>query len=306
MLSRIAESLFWIGRYVERASGVARVLEVNLDLGGDRASGGAHPFGIELCRALGAGLSADPSPEEVWSVLGLDPASSLSMVASLTNCRESARRAREVLSVSTWEVINRSYHRVGSGRLAALRPALACRDVHDFCAMIIGTLDETMTRDQAWHFLVAGRNIERVDMTARILSATTAVPLRATSHQLLLRACSAQQAFVTTRGRDDTVAAATDFLLRDRLFPRSVVHCLTEARDELAALDPNPLRTGFEDGAQRLLGRASATVEYLEPGDAMADLAGVTSRLQDVCRRATQALTSRYFEGALISQWRER
>lgn len=306
MLSRIAESMFWIGRYVERASDVARVLEVNLDLGSDRSSAGAHPFGVELCHALGAGLSSTPTPDEVWSVLGMDPNSPLSMVSSLTLCRESARRAREVLSVPTWEVINRSYHRVTSGRLATIRPALACRDVHDFCAMIIGTLDETMTRDQAWHFLIAGRSIERIDMTARILSATTAVPSRATSHQLLLRACSAQQAFVTTRGRDDSLAAATDFLLRDRLFPRSVVHCLGEAREALAALDPNPRRTGFEDDAQRLLGRASSNIEYLEPTEAVADLAGVTHRLRDVCRRATHALNTRYFEGALVSQWRER
>lgn len=303
MLSRIAESLFWIGRYVERAGNLARALEVHLDLG---VEGELAAFSAELCRAMGSPLSSQPTSEEVWSALGLDPTSPYSMVSSVTSCRESARRAREVLAVSTWEVINRSYHRVSSGRLIAMRPVLACRDVRDFCAMTVGTLEETMTRDQAWHFLVTGRDIERVDMTARVLSTVAATPARSTPHHQLLRACAAQQAYLTTRGADDTMGGAVDFLLRDRLSPRSVVHCLTEACASLAALEPSTPRTGFEDDAQRLLGRACSRIEYLAPKAVMDELPAVTHQLQEACRDATVALTRRYFEGALVSQWRGR
>lgn len=306
MLSRIAESLFWIGRYVERASDQARVLEVHLDVGAAATGPKGMNFGSALSRAMGATAKDCASFDDVWAVLGLNPESELSIVTTFANCRESARRCREILSPSTWEAINRSWRTIQFGGLDEMRPAEACREVRDFSAMIVGTLSDTMTRDQAWYFLAAGRYIERVDMTSRILYATVVAPERPATHHVVLRACGAQQAFVVTRGREDSLPAAVDFLLRDRLFPRSAVHCLTRAQDSLAALDPTVLRTGFEDDAQRLLGRSCANVEYDAEPDPIATLGGTTSRLLEVCKQATQALTTRYFEGALVPQWNER
>ncbi|SER81893.1 Uncharacterized conserved protein, Alpha-E superfamily [Propionibacterium cyclohexanicum] len=306
MLSRIAESLFWIGRYVERASDQARVLEVHLDLGSTATGPHGMNFGSSLCRAMGAQPLDCLTFEDVWETLGLNPKSPLSIVTTFANCRESARRCREILSTSTWEAINRSWRVIQFGGLDHLRPAEACREVRDFTSMIVGTLSDTMTRDQAWYFLAAGRYIERTDMTSRILYATVVAPPRPATHNVVLRACGAQQAFVVTRGREDTLAAAVDFLMRDRLFPRSVVHCLGRAQESLAALDPTVLRSGFEDDAQRLLGRACANVEYDAEHDVMATLGATTTRLTDVCKQATQALTTRYFEGALAPEWKER
>lgn len=306
MLSRIAESLFWIGRYVERASDQARVLEVHLDLGAAATGPKGLNFGASLCQAMGADSEECQSFEDVWYTLGLNPDSPLSIVTTFANCRESARRCREILSTSTWEAINRSWRTIQFGGLSQMRPSEACREVRDFSSMIVGTLSDTMTRDQAWYFLAAGRYIERVDMTSRILYATVVAPGRAATHHVVLRACGAQQAYVVTRGREDSLAAAVDFLMRDRLFPRSVVHCLTRAQESLAALDPTVLRTGFEDDAQRLLGRSCANVEYDTDRDVLATLGTSTSRLLDVCKQATQALTTRYFEGALVPQWNER
>ncbi|MFT8395681.1 alpha-E domain-containing protein [Propionibacterium sp.] len=306
MLSRIAESLFWIGRYVERASDQARVLEVHLDLGAGAGGATGLNFGATLCKAMGAPPDACETYQKVWDTLGLNPDSALSIVSTFANCRESARRCREILSTSTWEAINRAWRTIQFGNLDQMRPPEACRVVRDFSSMIVGTLSDTMPRDQAWYFLAAGRFIERVDMTSRILYATVVAPARPATHHVLLRACGAQQAYVVSRGQEDSLSAAVDFLMRDRLFPRSVVHSLTSAQDSLAALDPTVLRTGFEDDAQRLLGRACATVEYSASQDPMADLGGRTARLLDVCRQATQALTTRYFEGALVPQWNER
>lgn len=303
MLSRIAESLFWIGRYIERADDQARVLTMFVE---HYTEGDSSTFSADLCHAMGTSLDEELGPEEAWAILGTDQSSSQSMVSALNNCRDSARRAREILATPTWEAINRSYRTAASGRLSMMRPALACREVHDSCAAIVGTLHATMPRDQAWHFLHAGRYIERLDMTARIIHATVVAPALPAHRHLLLQACGAQQSFVMTRGREDNLTAAVDFLLRDRLCPRSISFCLEGVRACLTDLDPMPLRSGFEDESQRLLGQLAAEIEYTRPDESMEHLGELTQRIQETGARATQALSERYFEGALSTLWHER
>ena len=154
MLRRIAESLFWIGRYIERADDQARVLTTYVEHTTDADS---TTFSADLCHAMGTPVEETVDPDETWSRLGIDPESPQSMVSALNNCRDSTRRAREILATPTWEAINRSHRMAASGRLSLMRPALACREVHDSCSTVIGTLHATMPRDQAWHFLNAGR-----------------------------------------------------------------------------------------------------------------------------------------------------
>nr|WP_286980787.1 alpha-E domain-containing protein [Corynebacterium sp. UBA5992] len=303
MLSRIAESMFWIGRYVGRADDQARVLTVNLELG---TEADVVSFSTELCRAMGNPVESDSISEDAWAMLGIDEQSPYSMVTALSNCRGSARRAREILSMSTWEAINRSYRKATSGRLALMRPPLACREVRDSCSMIIGTLAATMPRDQAWHFLQLGRLIERMDMTARILYSTIVAPEFPAHHHIVLQACGAQQNFVMTRGREDTLSAAVDFILRDPLSPRSVLYCLNEA---LACLDDlvvdKPARE-VEDEAIRQLGQLRARIQYAPLDENFTLLDHITVDIQEAGARATEALTANFFEATLSSQWHER
>ncbi|WP_027019064.1 alpha-E domain-containing protein [Corynebacterium sputi] len=303
MLSRIGESLFWIGRYIERADDQARVLSVYLEHNTETDS---DTFGVDLCRSMGASVSTDAGPEEAWALLGTEADSNQSMVTALGNCRDSARRAREILSMSTWEAINRAYRMTSSGRLTLLRPSLACREVQDRCAMIIGTLHATMPRDQAWHFLMLGRYIERIDMMSRIIYSTVVAPTIPTHRHLVLQSCGAQQSFVRTRGREDSLVAAVDFLLRDRLTPRSIYFCLTGALDSLQALDPEPLRSGFDGDTQRILGSLRAKIEYMQTNESLENLGELMQQVQESGAQATQALTARYFEGALPAEWHER
>ena len=140
MLSRIAESLFWIGRYVERAEDTARILDVQTQLiledpGVDEAS---------TCRSLLSimGVEVDDDPDkpamidtaEVMRVLAYDTASTASIAATLAAARESARRARETLSTSMWEAINTTYRAVPSGHFRSMRPPVAFRWVRDRAA----------------------------------------------------------------------------------------------------------------------------------------------------------------------------
>ena len=173
MLSRIAESLFWIGRYVERAEDTARILDVQtqliledpgvdedvdlpqpaLDHGGRVRRGRAdrHRRGD-----AGARLRHRPPPA--------------SIAATLAAARESARRARETLSTSMWEAMNTTYRAIPSGHFRSMRPPVAFRWVRDRAAQINGIAEATMTRDEGYQFLVLGRSIERADMTSRLVA----------------------------------------------------------------------------------------------------------------------------------------
>ena len=173
MLSRIAESMFWIGRYVERAEDTARILDVQTQLlledpGGRRGRHLPHPAVDHGRRRRRA--TPRRRPADVLELLAYDPTSPASIAAALAAARESARRARETLSTPMWEAMNTTYRAIPSGQFRAMRPPDRFRWVRDRAALINGTADATMTRDEGWQFLVLGRSIERADMTARLVA----------------------------------------------------------------------------------------------------------------------------------------
>ena len=218
MLSRIAESLFWIGRYVERAEDTARILDVQTQLiledpGVDEET---------TCRSLLSIMGVDFDEEteigtaEVMRVLAYDTTSTASIAATLAAARESARRARETLSTSMWEAMNTTYRAIPSGHFRSMRPPVAFRWVRDRAAQINGIAEATMTRDEGYQFLVLGRSIERADMTSRLVA--TAALTSGSAWGTSLRACGAYEAFLRTYKGLETERGAAEFLLLDRLF----------------------------------------------------------------------------------------
>ncbi|WP_028659014.1 alpha-E domain-containing protein [Nocardioides insulae] len=305
MLSRIAESMFWIGRYVERAEDTARILEVQTQL----LLEDPHADEAETCRGL-LSVMGVPSPEgavttvRMLDLLAYDPGSPFSIAAALGSARESARRARETLSEPLWEALNTTYRTLGSGRFRTLRPPAVFHWVRDRAALIDGTADATMSRDEGWQFLVLGRMIERADMTARLvataeLAASGAAPAWPTT----LRACGAYEAFLRTYRGSEADRDAAEFLLLDRWFPRSVVYSLNRAEQCFENLGATTPRAGFRDDAQRLLGRTRADLEYRSLADVVADLPTEMERLQRTCAAATEAVTRRYFAGSETTEW---
>ena len=299
MLRRIAESLFWIGRYIERADDRARVLTTYVEHTTDADS---TTFSADLCHAMGTPVEETVDPDGAWSRLGIDPESPQSMVSALNNCRVCTRRAREILPPrpgrpSTTPTGWRPRGDVADASCLLPRSARLCSTVIGTCA--------TMPRDQAWHFLNAGRFID-VSTAPPASSCHCRGPGPAGRHHLLLQACGAQRSFVLTRGSDDNLTAAVDFLLRDRLSPRSVIFCLEGVRSCLTDLDPTPLRSGFEDDSQRLLGQLSARIECMQANKTLGQLGEPTHLSQETGAKATQALSGRYFEGVLSPLWHER
>jgi uncharacterized alpha-E superfamily protein len=306
MLSRIAESLYWIGRYVERAEDTARILDVHLH----RMLADPWVDDEAACRSLLSvmGMSESDSPvsaARVIATLGLEQESTSSVVGALAAARENARGARETVSTDMWESLNTTWHALPEARRRAEQVGVHAlfRWVRERCSVLAGLADATMSRDDGWLFLVLGRSVERVDMTARLLSTHTGVGGSIPSWLTLLRSCGAWETFLRTyRGLLDDRHAA-EFLLLDRLFPRSVYAALATAESCLAELEPDPGRAGVTTPAQRLIGRTRTSLEFRGVDELLADLGPMLAELQRACSGVNQAVTARYFRQTRAVAW---
>ncbi len=271
---------------------------------------------LALSTSMSTGCSASPAPDRTppavpCSASSASPSSlsrrstsawcwdqPSSVVGALSAARENARGARETVSSEMWECLNVTWHGLPLLRPDSERPGAHpfFRWVRERCSVLAGLTDATMSRDDGWLFLVLGRSLERVDMTARLLSTHTLAGGSVPSWLTLLRSCSARETYLRTyRGAVDDRHAA-EFLLLDRLFPRSVVHALATAEDALAALNPGSARAGVEDPARRPVGRLRNRLEYADPKQLPAQLPELLSTLQETCVQASEAITKRYFQ----------
>ena len=277
VLSRIAESLYWIGRYVERAEDTARLLDVHyhLLLEDRRADEAA------VCRALldamgadAAAIGAEPNAATVTALLAQDLTFSGSITCSVGAAWENARGAREAMSSELWETLNTTYREVGSRAPARHRsgPARVLR----LGARPGGRVQRHRRRDDEPRRRLAvllGRpqpRARRHDHPAA--GARYGDAFGRTGWTTTLRSCSAYEAYLRTYRHAVDASTAVEFLLLDRLFPRSVFHALTTADNSLGELDPRSARAGVDDEARRRLGRVRAELEFLHLDEAMDDL----------------------------------
>ncbi|MGH3425191.1 MAG: alpha-E domain-containing protein, partial [Nocardioidaceae bacterium] len=247
--------------------------------------------------------AGSPDRRTVLDMFAYDPGAAPSIVSTLGAARESARRARETLSTEMWEAINTTWRAIPSGRVRTMRPPQMFSWTRQRAAIIAGIADSTMSRDQSWQFLVLGRSIERVDMTARLLSTAALSNGPKVAWPTTLRACGAYEAFLRTYRGLEADQDAAEFLLLDRLFPRSVVSALTRSERSLENLESAGRRAGFSNEALRMLGRARAELEYRPLSDIVFDLPVEMERLQRSCSAATDAISNRYFSGAVAMSW---
>jgi uncharacterized alpha-E superfamily protein len=299
LLSRIAETLYWTGRYIERADDTARLIDVYVH----QMLGEPGTVSDPACRALFGILGVPVEPEQEVDVgvvllrLVYDTASPSAIAGSVLGARAGARGIREVISSEMWECLNVTGHGLAGQRRAAERlgPHVYLRFIRDRAALFFGLADATMSHDDAWRFLVLGRSLERADMTARLLLARMTTP-DDLGWPVLLRACGAHESFIRTHGSGAEPARVAEFLLLDRLFPRSVVHALATAEDALTALNPGSARVGIDDSARRPVGRLRNRLEYADPKQLPAQLPEVLAALQETCVQASEAITKRYFQ----------
>ncbi len=303
MLSRIAESLFWIGRYVERAEDTARLLEVQTQLM-------LEDPGVVVptaCRSVLSIMGVEaPKGEELdvrrlLELLAYDADTPESIAACMQAARESARRARETLSEPLWVAINTTYRAIPAGTFKAMGRDRGLRWVRERAALINGTADTTMSRDEGWQFLMLGRSIERADMTARLLASAALAPSNAWT--TTLRACGAHEAFLRAHRGLETPQGVVEFLLLDRLFPGSAVFAITRAERCLSELGSATQRAGLENEAQRMLGRLRAELQYRPVEELVDDLPAAMDDFQLACGHATDAISERFFSGSESPLW---
>lgn len=302
MLSRIAESLFWIGRYVERAEDTARLLDVQTQLM-------LEDPGVVVptaCRAVLSIMGVEAPGEDLdvrrlLDLLAYDLDSPESIAACVQAARESARRARETLSEPLWVAINTTYRAFPAGTFRAMGRDRGLRWVRERAALINGTADTTMSRDEGWQFLMLGRSLERADMTARLLASAALAPSDAWT--TTLRACGAHEAFLRVHRGLETPQGVVEFLLLDRLFPGSAVFAIGSAERCLLEMETVSQRGALENDAQRMLGRIRAELQYRPVEELFADLPAAMEEFQVACAQATDAITDRFFSGSEAPAW---
>jgi uncharacterized alpha-E superfamily protein len=306
LLSRLAEALFWIGRYVERAEDTARLLDVQLHLLLEDSPYDEQDVCHALLAAMGLpDVGGELDARRLVELLAYDHTSPTAITGALSAARENARGAREVISSEIWECLNVTHHGLPRAREHArgLGPHTFFRYVKERTAIFSGLTDSTMSRDDGWLFLVLGRSLERVDMTARLLSVGPAGQ-NAGPWLTVLRCCGAAEAYLRTyRGRVDT-EPAVEFLLLDRLFPRSVYHALATAERCLRELDPSgSTRAGLDNEALLRLGRIRTDLEFQRARDMLTDLPRRLADIELTCQIVGGAVASRYFEHTRAVAW---
>ncbi|MBV9350131.1 MAG: alpha-E domain-containing protein [Mycobacterium sp.] len=309
MLARNAEALYWIGRYVERADDTARILDVTVhQLLEDSSVDPDHTSRV-LLHVLG--IQPPDTELDVWSLTDLvafshNTRGGSSIVEAVTCARENARSAREVTSSETWECLNTTYNALAERERAAKRfgPHGFLTFIEGRAAMFAGLADSTLSRDDGYRFMMLGRAIERVDMTVRLLLSRVGDSASSPAWVTVLRSAGAHDTYLRTyRGVLDA-NRVVEFILLDRLFPRSIFYSLKLAEHNLDELlrDPHS-RVGARAEAQRLLGRARSELEFIEPGVLLESLEARLAGLQKTCRDVGEALALQYFHAVPWVAW---
>jgi uncharacterized alpha-E superfamily protein len=229
---------------------------------------------------------------------------------------DNARGVREVISTETFECLNATRNSLPVQRRAAGRvgPHAFLHYVRERAALFSGLADSTMSRDDGWLFLTLGRNLERVDMTARLLSVQVLAAQYAPDWATMLRATGADEPYRRMEGWvSDPAESAARFLVLEPGFPRSIVFALGAAEQCLAQLSgaPQTLRPRsvhvLAPSARRLIGRARTMLEYVDAGHLVEQLPGVLKELQEGCVAATAQIAGEYFQyGAPVTWLNER
>jgi uncharacterized alpha-E superfamily protein len=303
MLSRIAESMFWIGRYVERADDTARLLQTHLRL----LVEGAATAETDACRDLLALMSVDdipnPTHQDLLRVLGYDRNEPTSISASWAAARDNARRAREVIPLDLWECINSTWQQLPRGSFGTTQALVFLDWARERSALFAGISRGIMVRDDGWQFMSMGRSLEQVDMTSRLV-ASASLSTGSTQWPSVLRGCGGYDAFLRTYPGLHTDREAAQFLILDARFPRSIMHGLIAVADSLGKVTSNTtLAARQSEFAARALGQLRARLQYAEVDDLVDRLGEEMKVVQDVTAAVTGAVTTNYFAAADPTAW---
>lgn len=314
MLSRDADSMYWMSRYVERAEHVARLLMVTSSLltdVGDLAPNLQHRQWRSILEIMRLD-ELPPSREALASRIMHHMTFSVENPSSLVNCvtraRENARGIRESISSEMWESLNALYWSIRSDDAAA-----KFEESPDefFRAIIIGSMlfqgltDQTLPHDQRWHFTQLAKYFERIDVTCRVIETKSNI-LRAAESKLepairnihwmaVLRCCCALESFRRMHLNEMEPTRVAGMLISMRNFPRSIRFCVERAHDAAESVRGSIGSSGI-DPTERILGRLNALLEYADMAEILAEgLAAFLRKIQASVAEASIAVQRSYF-----------
>ena len=282
MLSRVANAIYWMCRYIERAENVARFISVNLNLLLDMPSEGNRQWEPLVMttgdQAFFERHHPDYSQEAVIRFLTFERDYPNAILTCLAAARENGRSIREIISSEMWEHLNNFYLELADPagpQMALADPLRFYKIIQMRSHLFTGLMDCTMSHGEAWNFARIGMMMERADKTSRILDVKyfmllpradfVNTPIDNIQWMAVLKSASAFEMF-RKRHHRITPRSVADFLIFDRRFPRSIRHCTAKAQICLHRITGSSPGTS-RNAAEKRLGRLMADLEYADIDD---------------------------------------
>jgi uncharacterized alpha-E superfamily protein len=305
MLSRVADSLYWMSRYIERTEHTARLIAVKLDSMVEQTPEDAGASWARVTEAL-TGEKTAPSHLDAFDITGrlaFDRDNETSLINSLALARDNARQVREALSNEVWENLNRLYLRLSPMTMDSIwvhTPGQLFREVLEEMHALEGVTYSTLSHGEGWYFLELGRHIERVQQLGRLLDLHFSAAQNSESGPkyfdwlVLLKFCSAWEPYTKRYTASIRPQKIAEFLLFDPEFPHSICFSVDRMTEALARVAPGapPARRA---AVERLAGRMKAAVDFGQVDELMSG--GVAAFIADITKQSEQihkALYSSY------------
>ena len=323
MLSRVADSLYWMARYLERAEHTTRLLDVNLNLMLDESSHSSEHRWQRVMQALGKPkrLKWNGNPYQLARTLTFDTTQKSSVLSCIISARENSRHVREQISTEQWHRLNSLYLEVTRPELQTAMqtealsesdetPAAFLQQVMEAVHQFQGVTDSTMSHGEGWQFIQVGRSLERASATARLLEAyhddLWVEPGSGESNEYLewmglLRSATAFEAYCKVYTADLTPERILEFLLLDAEFPHSLRFSIDALQRALASVD-HASGGARAETLTRLAGRMQAALAYSSVDDIFErGVIPYLTRIQNQCGEIHQAIYELYIDYSIQS-----
>ncbi len=316
MLSRVADSLYWMSRYLERAENTVRQLDVTMGLMLDTGATSAKARWNRMVASLGQtdGLDWDGDLESMARKLVFDHLNHTAITFCVNGARENARQVREEISSEQWQRLNRLFHHIHSPQAqtefrASINDALS--SVSDGIYLFKGVTDSTMIHGQGWQFIRLGRYLERAYATATLLEVYQADLLHPQEREHaglqyiemvgLLRCCTSFEAYCQVYTADVTADRVLEFLLLNENFPHAIRYCVDGVREAIDAIQ----RGGGRRPSDELtagIGKLHAMLGYTTIGEILrGDPATFLHTIREQCLRIHEIIYRYYVHYSIQS-----
>jgi uncharacterized alpha-E superfamily protein len=293
MLSRVADSLYWMSRYFERADQCARVLDSHYSLLLNPSLAGTEKRWPLVTLSLGLpAVDAISDPHSDIARLLSDEKEPGSIVSCIESARDNASQTREQISSEMWECLNGLFHDVGRARMQPgnddAHPLRLVNRVREGCYRFYGVTDATVSHGEGWQFIRLGRYMERACAIARLLDAyfSTTAEVDDLEWVALLSSCLAFESYCKVYTADLTPQRVAEFLLLDAEFPYTIRHAADRMRESLGAIaEASPTRKSAR--IDRMIGHLRSSLAYAQIEEIMerglhSYLCGVIDHCQDL------------------------